>query len=488
MTRSIAVPSRLYYTPSASQPLAGLRFAVKDIFHVKGLKTSGGSRAYYETYDAQHTTAISIQRLLDLGAVLVGKTGLAQFANGDQPTADWVDLHCPFNPRGDGYQDPSGSSTGSGVAVAAYAWLDMAIGTDTGGSMRGPAASNGVFGNRPSTGAVSMAGVLPLSPHLDTAGVFTRSAALWSDVTRHWYNATADAYSPPTHIYISRASTALPAPAAAALFASFLTRLSHAFNSTTTETDVRAKWTATHNATAAADDLDSLLNLPYGVLTAVDQYNLLGASFLADHAATHAGALPYINPNPRARWAWGIAALANDGGVYDAAVGNMTAFREWWGEMHFPSSSPSASPSPSSSPSPLPPLSSSTSDQTTGAGAGACKSRNLYVYMRASAGTPAYRDEYVAPRDTPPLGFDDWTIAGYAGAPEVVLPLGEVAYESRVTGRTEWVPVAVDVMAGRGCDGWLAGLVGELVREGVVLNTTKTATSPIATTPSKPHP
>ncbi|KAK0664263.1 Amidase 1 [Lasiodiplodia hormozganensis] len=435
MTRSIAVPSRLYTTPSASQPLAGLRFAVKDIFHVKGVKTSGGSRAYYSTYGVQNTTAPSVQRLLDLGAVLVGKTGTAQFANGDRPTADWVDVHCPFNPRGDGYQQPSGSSTGSAVAVAAYAWLDAAVGSDTGGSMRSPARLNGVFGNRPSTGAVSMDSVLPLSPHLDTAGLFTRSGALWANVTRHWYGGgdTTNFSAYPRSIYISSDSRDGSVPEALALFDAFVDRLARFLNATSTDiVDVRQRWADSSNSTVP---LDHLLNTTYAILTAVDQYNLLGAPLIADHAALHSGARPFINPNPRTRWAWGQQLTAADPSAYAAAVRNMSAFRAWWGSTVI---RPSA----------------------------ATCSEGLYVYLRAS-GTASYRDEYFELSAAPPLGFADWTIAGWAGAPEVVVPVGEVEYESEVTGRTEWLPVMATVQAGRGCDGMLAGLVGEMGGRGV---------------------
>ncbi|KAL1582067.1 hypothetical protein WHR41_09133 [Cladosporium halotolerans] len=183
MAKSIAVPSRLYSSVTAEKPLAGLRFGVKDIFHVKGVATSGGNRAYFYHSGAQNATGPAVQRLIDLGAVLVGKMGTVQFANGDRPTADWVDLHAPFNPRGDGYQNPSGSSTGPGVGIGAYEWLDLAVGSDTGGSMRGPAGSQGIFGNRPSTGAISLDHVIPLSPVSDSAGVFARSGAVGGSYT-----------------------------------------------------------------------------------------------------------------------------------------------------------------------------------------------------------------------------------------------------------------------------------------------------------------
>ncbi|KAF2733281.1 amidase signature enzyme [Polyplosphaeria fusca] len=72
--------------------------------------------------------------LIDLGAVVVGKTKTTQFALGERPTGDYVDQLAPFNPRGDGYQHPQGSSCGTGAGVASYSWLDFGTGSDTGGS------------------------------------------------------------------------------------------------------------------------------------------------------------------------------------------------------------------------------------------------------------------------------------------------------------------------------------------------------------------
>lgn len=186
-TETIGVPSRLYFTPTAAKPLAGFRLAVKDIFDIKGLRTGCGNRAFWQLYAPKTQTAPAIQRLLDGGMVLVGKAKTSQFANGETATDDWVDLHAPYNPRGDGYQDGSSSSTGPGTATAAYPWLDFAVGSDTGGSMRGPAGANGVFGNRPSHGAVSLDDVMPLSPELDTAGIFSRDAKKWATAGQWWY-------------------------------------------------------------------------------------------------------------------------------------------------------------------------------------------------------------------------------------------------------------------------------------------------------------
>ncbi len=166
----IAVPSRLYYTKTAEKPLAGVRTGIKDIFDVAGVRTSNGNRAFYALYPPKTQNALVVQRLIDAGAVLVGKIKTSQFANGEQATEDWVDYHAPFNPRGDGYQDPSSSSSGSGAASGSYPWLDLTLGSDTGGSVRGPAQVQGLFGNRPTHGLVPLTGVMPLAPQMDTPG------------------------------------------------------------------------------------------------------------------------------------------------------------------------------------------------------------------------------------------------------------------------------------------------------------------------------
>jgi hypothetical protein len=131
---SIAVPSRLYFPePTEQRPLEGKRLGVKDIFDVKGIRTSAGSRSYFALGKIADQTAPALQSLVDLGAVIVGKTKTTQFALGEAPTVDYVDQLAPFNPRGDGYQNPQGSSSGSGAGVAAYSWLDFGTASDTGG-------------------------------------------------------------------------------------------------------------------------------------------------------------------------------------------------------------------------------------------------------------------------------------------------------------------------------------------------------------------
>lgn len=103
-TIHIGVPSRIYSAHS-SLPLAGLRFGIKDLFAIEGLRTSAGSRSYYDFYPPCSRTAKAINMLLSSGTILVGKTKNTQFANGEDPQ-EWIDYSCPWNPRGAIYKTP----------------------------------------------------------------------------------------------------------------------------------------------------------------------------------------------------------------------------------------------------------------------------------------------------------------------------------------------------------------------------------------------
>ncbi|KAJ5614211.1 amidase-like protein [Penicillium herquei] len=149
-TLCVAVPSRHYFTPSAEFPLAGLRVAVKDMFHLRGVRTTCGNRAYADLYGNQDVTSATVQKLIDHGAIIVGKTKTAEFAGSQEVIGDLADFSYAFNPRADGYLRCTGSSTGSASGIASYPWLDVGLGSDAGGSVRDPAIHHGIFGFRPS--------------------------------------------------------------------------------------------------------------------------------------------------------------------------------------------------------------------------------------------------------------------------------------------------------------------------------------------------
>ena len=155
-------------------PLAGLRLAVKDLIDVAGAVTGGGNPDWAALHGPATHDALAVQALRAAGAELVGKTVTDELAF----SLEGENAHhgTPRNPRAP-QRLPGGSSSGSAVAVAANL-ADIALGTDTGGSVRVPASFCGVFGFRPTHGSVSLHGVLPFAPSFDTVGWFARDAAL----------------------------------------------------------------------------------------------------------------------------------------------------------------------------------------------------------------------------------------------------------------------------------------------------------------------
>ncbi|OHF02290.1 hypothetical protein CORC01_02283 [Colletotrichum orchidophilum] len=121
----VPVPSRIY-SEADSRPLAGKRIGVKDIYDIKGLKTTLGSKAWTQMTSEANETAPSIQRIIDLGGTVVGKQKTSQFASAAHAW-EWTDVYYPQNPRGDGYLSCSASSAGGACSIAAYDWLDFAI-------------------------------------------------------------------------------------------------------------------------------------------------------------------------------------------------------------------------------------------------------------------------------------------------------------------------------------------------------------------------
>jgi amidase len=156
--------------PAATGPMSGLTFAVKDLIDVAGTRTGGGNPDWLATHEPAATSAPAVAALLAAGATLHGKTNTDELAFG----LEGANAHygTPVNPACPD-RIPGGSSSGSGVAVAARL-VDCALGTDTGGSVRVPASFVGVFGFRPTHGAVSLEGVIPFSPSYDTVGWFAR--------------------------------------------------------------------------------------------------------------------------------------------------------------------------------------------------------------------------------------------------------------------------------------------------------------------------
>jgi amidase len=164
---------------AAAGPLAGLSFAAKDLFDVAGYPTGGGNPDWARNQPVPWRHAWAVQRLLDAGAKLTGKTVTDEVSLGILGFNPHFGT--PPNPRVPG-GFPGGSSSGSAAAVAAGA-CDIALGTDTGGSVRVPASFCGLHGLRPTHGRIPFDGVCRQAPSFDTAGWFTRDAEIFARVT-----------------------------------------------------------------------------------------------------------------------------------------------------------------------------------------------------------------------------------------------------------------------------------------------------------------
>jgi aspartyl-tRNA(Asn)/glutamyl-tRNA(Gln) amidotransferase subunit A len=189
-------------------PLMGIPVSVKDLFTVQGMPMTAGSHVDVSDITDPNEGPF-IQALRQAGCVILGKTRMVEFAFGitgvSQPRGT------PRNPCDEKvHRIPGGSSSGAGVAIAA-GLCAISIGTDTGGSVRVPAALCGVFGLKTTFGLWSTLGVFPLAPDLDTIGLLTRSARdaalAYTEIMRRLYG---ESHRPTALATLSGTSLGLP--------------------------------------------------------------------------------------------------------------------------------------------------------------------------------------------------------------------------------------------------------------------------------------
>ena len=171
--------SALRIAGAPTGPLAGLTFAAKDLFDVAGHPTGGGSPDWPRRHPVPTRHAWAVQRLLDAGATLIGKTITDEVSLGILGENPFEGT--PLNPAAPEHV-PGGSSSGSASAVA-QGLCDTALGTDTGGSVRVPASFCGLYGIRPTHGRLDLTGMMAQAPSSDTTGWFARDAETFARVS-----------------------------------------------------------------------------------------------------------------------------------------------------------------------------------------------------------------------------------------------------------------------------------------------------------------
>lgn len=152
--------------------LAGVPFVVKDLFDVAGQVTTAGAALRAQSAPATRDAAV-LQRLSDAGAVLVGTANMDEFAYGFAT----VNSHYGTTANPHNHRHLAGGSSGGSAAAVAAGWVPFALGSDTNGSIRVPAALCGVYGLRPTHGALPLQGVFPFVDALDVVGPFATSVA-----------------------------------------------------------------------------------------------------------------------------------------------------------------------------------------------------------------------------------------------------------------------------------------------------------------------
>lgn len=490
----IPVPSRIY-SWSDDRPFAGFRIAIKDLYDIAGLQTAGGSRAWAEITPTANETAPAIQRLIDLGAHLVGKQKTAQFASGANPW-DWYDVQYPFNPRGDEWLTCSASSAGAGCSMAAYDWLDHAIGSDTGSSVRRPAAVSGTYGNRPSQGMITLERVQPLGAAQDTAGVFARDPYAFAHFARHWYTpelhqdssitgletlAVPSGEVPlPSTVYYTPEYLPPRSPAADALVQEFYNNLTTLLGMTEktvnlTSMILEAQSPRLTNASSGGNmttpDLDlvstalvniSAWNNATSLLNTYTQWVEVAEPLISTWGSLYDGRFPPIDPARRPGW---VARQRENTtqAEYDAALAVKRAFSEWFNGEFLGQGFESV-------------------DEPDATTAEECGESALWIYDIGTGGLPSYRERELIEGNsfatylnyTPPAVLTPGVnFCSTAGCADFTVPIGQVPYFSNVTRIEEMVPVTLSLVVRRGCDYSLFGLIEKMADVGM-LRTVKT--------------
>jgi hypothetical protein len=490
----IPVPSRMY-SWSDNRPFAGFRISIKDLYDIKGLQTSGGSRAWATITPTANKTAPAIQRLVDLGAYLVGKQKTAQFASGADPWG-WYDFQYPFNPRGDEWLTCSASSAGAGCSMAAYDWLDHAIGSDTGSSVRRPAAVSGTYGCRPSQGMIILEGVQPLGAAQDTAGVFARDPYAFAYFARHWYS--PDLHQDPSitgleTLTVPKEDVPLPStvyytpgylpprnPAADALVQEFYNNLTTLLGMTKvtanlTSLILEAQSPSLTNASSGtnltipelASDSTGLVNVSAwnnatSLLNTYTQWIEVGEPLISAWSSLYDGRFPPIDPARRPGW---VARQRENTTLaeYEAALDVKREFSEWFNGEFLGQGFESV-------------------DEPDATTAEECGESALWIYDIGTGGLPSYRERELIEGNsfatylnyTPPAVLTSGVnFCSTSGCADFTVPIGQVLYFSNVTRVEEMVPVTLSLVMRRGCDFSLFGLIEKMADVGM-LKTVKT--------------
>lgn len=384
------------------------------------------------------------------------------------------------------------------------------MGTDTGGSIRHPAAVNGVYGIRPSLGSVDSAGLV-CSEWTDTTGVFARSARVARDAmrvladpewrARHGHRSLIDgggddeggrgrceykykykliyAVSAPddtTNKFFLPGGSESEAhsPASQQHFETFISALEKYLDCQREEVCIADLWRRTHPPDAMSADLTAATDKIYQDVVYRDLAKHTVEPFIQEFREMNVAEggrkrMPYIEPSTRARLEYGGKLPDAE---YEASVGALRVFGGWVNEHLLPTyvvgtgqtRATTTTPPSSSLSSPPPPAHAATDEEQI-------ITIPLLVYPITRGLPPRYRDDFTPRAPGSNIfwtGFSTYGISYCSGCPDFTLPVGEVEFRSRITEAVEKLPVAISLMGPRGADEVLLELVTELEEVGVL--------------------
>ncbi|KAI1669665.1 Glutamyl-tRNA amidotransferase [Pyrenophora tritici-repentis] len=416
---SIPLRSRLKARHSSSSPISGWRVFVKDNVDLKGVKTSLGNRAYYDLYPPRSSTAESVQRVLDQGVVISGKTKLNSFGNWEEPL-EYIDYQAPWNPRGDGYQSTGGSSSGSAAAISSYDWLDIAIGTDTWGSVTRPAQWCGCFGFRPSIGAVSTHGIEPYAPTWDVPGILGKDLKKLTIFATEWLLPDGLVKGPRPYTTIIWASDfwSIIDTDQVKHAKDFVKKTEKCLGVPTAEVSFAELWAQQPPEEAAGNSLAAFINEAPSC-QGYDAYHNED-DFRGRYQAEY-GRYPYVGPRIQQSWA---SAEHMTKAQRDDGYARIAVYKRWFEDTILTKYGPDA----------------------------------LIVIPQENM-TPRYRDETPSFRRPPQDGIGAMALAAVLNAPALTVPIGHVPYESRISRNEEYLPLTVTLISQQGTDLFLLDTV-----------------------------
>ncbi|KAJ4135095.1 hypothetical protein NW768_004710 [Fusarium equiseti] len=360
--------------------------------------------------------------MIDAGAIIVGKVKLQAMIMREEPL-ECVEFSAPFNPRGDGYQVPSGSSHASAAGVASYEWLDYSFGSDTNGSGRKPAHYNGCFSIRPTTGITDNAGVIGQFDKFDMPVFFGRDITKFPDFISVWYGDSPMLKAPskaPLKVLYPTDYLPTSNEAQTSVIHNFINGLEKAFEVERTKISLADQWAKDLPDGEDNADLAEYLELvgPYPYYH--DSYAAT-EPFRKGYYDKH-GKPPFVHRYTQ--WQWEISKDITTE-QRDYYWRRSETYREWLLEKVF-----------------------SVGDSTV----------TTIMVFPIEVGKPNYRDSVPAPF-APLSGYASLNMSPIARAPEVTAIAGQITYESIVTKREEPYPIGVSVIGAPGTDLVLADLV-----------------------------